>query len=1420
MRQDDLDPEQAELLGLLLGDDEPPASAAISRHPGGPAPLSYAQRQLYLVEQLFPGTGSYLVGLGVRLTGALQPDALTRALQQLLERNTALRTRFLPGDGEPVQEVVPAARLAVPTVDLRHLAAPERDQLLAQVTREELSRPFDLAAGLLLRTYLFALQDDEHVLLAVTHHINADAWSMAVFARDLIALYDAFASGRPDPLPAPAVQMIDVAAWERRHRVVRPDELAWWRDTLADAPPLALPTDRPRPARPDFAGARVHFELPRDAADGLRALARQTGATLYAVVLAGLLAVFARHAGHDDIVVGTPIAARGRPELERAFGVLVDVLALRTRVDLQGPFRDLVLAAAATVRGALAHKDVPFELVVDELRRKRDASHNPVFQVSYALFAFPDTRTSAAGLTVSAYPLPSPSAKFDLTVDLWDDPRGTIHGYFEYATALWDEPTIARMRDHLRTLLIAAAAAPQTPVYALPLLTPSERHALLVAWNATQAPIPAGTIHAGFFAAAERLSQKPAVIGDDLQLDYRGLADAARLLAARLHAAGVRRGDRVGVCVRRGAPLIVALLGALRAGAAYVPLDPEFPAERSQWMLADAGVAALISDGSHAALGPVTAPILAPLSATESPLEPPLEPPPDTADADDLAYVLYTSGSTGRPRGVAVRHRNVQNFFAGMDDRIGDAPGVWLAVTSAAFDISVLELLWTLTRGFTVVVQPTLRAAQAPAPAADLRLGLMFFSSEATAPGRDAYRLVLDGARIADETGLAAVWLPERHFDRFGGLFPNPSVIAAALAATTRRISLRAGSVVLPLHHPVRVVEEWSVVDNLSDGRVELAFASGWHADDFVLAPADYSDRRARMIAQIDELRRLWRGEPVTLPGGAGPVTPTTYPRPVQREPPLWLTAAGNPETFRLAGELGFSVLTHLLGQDPASLADKIASYRAAWRSAGHPGQGRVALMLHTLLADDDEAALSAAEEPFLAYLRSSLDLFGRLVERLAPGSAAARLSPEDADALLRRGYRRLVRESGLFGSPDSARPLLHRLAALGVDEIACLIDFGVPTELALAGVRRIAALQAALRDGGEHDLAATIRRHGVTHLQCTPSLLRLTGTAGLAGLSRLLLGGEALPPDLLDSLPDIPIDNMYGPTETTIWSTTGAVRRGEPITLGRPIRNTRLYVVDAFAQPVPIGVPGELWIGGAGVASGYWNLPEPSAARFITDPFVPGERVYRTGDRVRWLADGRLQYLGRDDDQIKLRGHRVEPGEVEAALARVPGVAQAVVVARPDPRGELRLIAYLVPHADADASLVASVQAAARAALPAYLVPALFVVADALPLTPNGKIDRKALPDPDELTAPTPHRPPEGALEATLARLFAEVLARPQVSRDADFFALGGHSLLAAHLVGRIEQELGTKLPLITMLEHPTVQALATKLSQEAGAP
>lgn len=1279
MSLEGLSPEQLELLGLLM-DEEPAAPGAIPRVGEGPAPLSFAQRQLFLFERLFPGTPAYGVSLGVRLDGPLRHEALETALGGLVARHTALRTAFTLDGDEPVQRVLPPWRLRLPVVELSHLPEPEREPTLWRVVEEEQARPWELGEGRLLRALLFALTPERHVLLLCSHHINTDALSMGMLAQDLVALLDAATRGLPDPLPPPGLQMIDVAAWERQRRAVRPEDVAFWREKLAEAPPLNLPTDRPRPARPSFRGSRVRLELPRATAEALRALAREAGTTLYVPVLAGLCAVLSRWAGHEDVVVGTPIAARGQPELERVFGFLVNVLALRTKIDPDAPFRALMEAARETVNGAFAHQELPFELLVDELKVKRDASANPIFQVSFALFRFPEVPQTAAGLTVTPLHLPSVSSKFDLTLDLWDQPGGTIFGFLEFAHDLWDTATIERLRDHLLVLLGAAAGAPHTPVRALPLLPAPERHTVLVGFNATAGPLPGGTVHGAIGAIAAANPRKLAVVGEDQRLDYAALWRAAGALAGRLRAAGVRRGDRVGVIVRRGASLVVAMLGALRAGAAYVPLDPDFPTARLQHVVLDAGLAALVSDGSHAARLPeLDLPVLAPQGEDAAP-------PADEAAPTDLAYILYTSGSTGRPRGVAVRHDNVVSFFAGMDDRIPGPPGVWLALTSVSFDISVLELLWTLARGWTVVVQPGLVEASAPEPASALRFSLFYFASESGARGREAYRLLLEGAKIADEAGLEAVWMPERHLDRFGGIYPNPSVTAAAVAAITRRISLRSGSVVVPLHHPLRLAEEWSVVDNLSDGRVQLAVASGWHANDFVFAPDAYKDRKVRTFEGIEQLRRLWRGEAVSFPGGAGEVQARLYPPPVQAELPIWITAAGNPETFRAAGEGGFFLLTHLLGQGIDGLAERVRVYRDAWAAAGHPGRGRVALMLHTLLAEDAEEALELAREPFLAYLRQSLDLAGQLVARLAPESALASLSPDEIDAMVRHGYRRFVHEAGLFGTPRSVLPLVRRLAEAGVDEIGALLDFGVPTDAALASVRHLAELQATLSEGQERGIAAQIRRHGVTHLQCTPSLLRAIDPSALAPLRQLLLGGEPLPPALLAALPPgLAVENMYGPTETTIWSTTGAVSASEPVTIGRPIRNTRCYVVDRWGQPTPVGVPGELWIGGPGVAEGYWGLPEDTAARFLADPWVPGGRVYRTGDRARWLPDGRLQFLGRLDHQVKIRGHRVEPGEVEAVLSRLPGVAAAVV--HPRMVGEeARLCAWIVP-AEGDAA-------------------------------------------------------------------------------------------------------------------------------------
>jgi natural product biosynthesis luciferase-like monooxygenase protein len=510
------------------------------------------------------------------------------------------------------------------------------------------------------------------------------------------------------------------------------------------------------------------------------------------------------------------------------------------------------------------------------------------------------------------------------------------------------------------------------------------------------------------------------------------------------------------------------------------------------------------------------------------------------------------------------------------------------------------------------------------------------------------------------------------------------------LSAVTSKIQIRAGSVVIPLQDPIRVAEEWATLDHLSRGRAGLAFASGWHADDFVLAPEDYTDRRAAMLLGIETVQKLWRGETIRRKNGVGrEIEVRIYPVPVQSAIPIWLTAAGNVTTFQEAGKRGYRVLTHLLGQSVAELGEKIAAYRQAYREAGHAGEGYVTLMVHYFLGRDLQEVHRRVRRPFLNYLRSSVDLTARLADQ--HGLDARKLSPDDINALLEHGYDRYVEKSALIGTPDSCRALFDQLCELGVDEMAGLVDFGLATEDVLTSLE----LFPELRDGKstwdtqDESFAGQIVRHSVTHLQCTPSLARLLlddshTRAALGRLREFLVGGEELPLPLAKELADVvpgAVRNMYGPTETTVWSSSFQVPAGcSAVRIGSPLANSRIYVLDPQGQLAPIGVIGEIIIGGTAVTRGYHQRPDLTAQRFIDDPFVPGARAYRTGDLGRMRADGTLEFLGRRDSQIKLRGHRIELGDIEAALRKCPGVLEAATTVHPDAAGEPRLCAYVVP--------------------------------------------------------------------------------------------------------------------------------------------
>lgn len=1055
-----------------------------------------------------------------------------------------------------------------------------------------------------------------------------------------------------------------------------------------------------------------------------------------------------------------------------------------------------------------------------------------------------------------------------LVVDRLDDARAepgselTIAMARDGSAARWlfdaaklSAAQVAQLQQQWHALATAAAGAPERAIAELPLMSDALAHQVLHDWNALRTDgQPLACVHHLFEAQAARTPARTALVAHGIELSYGELDKRANRVAAQLVAMGVGPDVLVGLCLPRGIELIVGLLAIHKAGGAYVPLDPAYPRDRIAYMLDDAQAAVLITDRQHAPQAQAATKVLLledalQLSNSDERID-------GGAKPEHLAYVIYTSGSTGKPKGVMVEHRNVVNFFAGMDQHLdANFAGTWLAVTSLSFDISVLELCWTLARGYTVVVaseeQKLGAGGSAPRGAhasRKLDFSLFYFSADENEGGQDKYRLLLEGAKYADKNGFAAVWTPERHFHAFGGLYPNPAVAGAAVAAVTEHIGIRAGSVVLPLHHPARVAEEWSVVDNISKGRVGISFASGWQPNDFALMPGNFADNKNVMLRNIEVVRKLWRGESVAFDGPLGkPVELRTLPRPVQKELPYWVTSAGNPQTFIDAGRIGANVLTHLLGQSVEELAEKITAYRKAYKEAGHAGEGFVSLMLHSFVGTDMAAVRAAVKQPLIAYLKTSLHLVKQYawsfpafkrregMDAKDQGSIDLQsLSADEMDALLEHSFERYFEDSGLFGTPESCLAMIDRIKAVGVDDVACLIDFGIASDTVLAHLPHLNALREQSMPaaaGGDASLADLMARHRVTHLQCTPSMARMLAAddaarAGLAKLSCMMVGGEAFPPTLARDLAGLvqgKVMNMYGPTETTIWSAVHTVGKDASgvIPLGRPLANQQVHIVDSRLQPLPPGVPGELAIGGDGVVRGYFQRPDLTAERFVPNTVSQqGGRLYRTGDLARWRhnddGSGVLEFLGRLDHQVKVRGYRIELGEIEAALAEQAGVAQAVVMAREDQPGDARLVAYLVARGGASLDGTA-LRDALRERLPEFMLPSAFVILGEFPHTPNGKIDRKALPAPDaaspaastaEFVAPT------GDLESQIAEVWKDVLKLATVGTRDNFFDLGGHSLLAVQAHRRLKEALRRDLSITDIFRFPTIQSLATYLA------
>ncbi len=1035
---------------------ETPAPVAVVSA-AGQAPCTPAQAALWFIERWSEHPGLYHIVERWRLPEGWDANALQRALDALVARHPSLRTGFIAIDGEPVQRIDAQAHCPLERI------SPDDADAHAE-------RAFTLDRPPLARAALWTDADGRTVLQWVVHHLVSDGWSQSVLRRDLSALHDAERDGRPAQLPPLRLTCADHAA-RLQVRLAGPrgaQLLNYWRSALADLPVLDLPTDRPRPAQPDYAGASFECALDAALTTRLRALARASGCTLYMVLLAAWALLLARWSRQDDIAIGTPVAGRDQGEFDGVAGLFVNTLVMRIAVAADQPLPALLADVRNRVLSAFDHADQPFEGLVRALQPARERGRNPLFQTLFVLQPADDLRLQLGGRAADALPVNRPVAKFDLTLEV----RETGHALqmsIEYARALFDPDTVARMAGHLSTLLHAFADQDPHAVAALPLLTAGEQQALH-AFNDSATAYPADATLASLFEqVVARRPYAVALVGDGHTLSYGELNARANRIAHRLRALGAGPDRCVGLCMKRSLDQAVALLGIVKAGAAYLPVDPDYPAARIDYMLRDAGVTVVLTANDAPVIDGVQRLQLDDDGITGAPADN----PPPSGDARSLAYVLYTSGSTGQPKGVMVEQRSVVRLVRDTGYARLDADETLLLLAPPTFDAATFELWGALLNGARCVVHP---------------------EAVPTAAGLKA---------VIREQGVST----------------------------------------------------------------------------------------------------------------------------------MWLTAA----------------------------------------------------------------------------------LFNTLIDE----------------------------------QPDALR-----------------------------------------------------------------------------GLRQLLTGGEALSVPHVRraqaALPGVVLINGYGPTEGTTFTCCHTIPSPLPedctaIPIGRPIANTTVHVLDAAMQPVPVGVEGELWIGGAGVARGYLGRPDLSAERFVPDPWSaePGARLYRSGDRVRWRADGTLDFIGRNDEQIKLRGFRIEPGEIEAALTALPGVQQAAVMLRPTPAGERRLLAWVAGEALDGAALRAHL----AAQLPTYMLPSVVIPLERFPLTANGKLDRARLPDPAAASGGTAGARPRDAAERHLLAIWESLFGRDGLSVDDDFFAIGGHSLLAVRMADAIERSFGQRLPLDTFwFRARTVRAIAGLLRDASG--
>ena len=1386
----------------------------------GALPLSFAQQRLWFIHQMQPDSASYHLPGAFRLTGALDTAALARSLSEIVRRHTALRTTF--SRDEPRQRIAPAEPVALPITDLCTLPATERLAEALRLAGEEARRPFDLTRAPLLRLHLWKLAEEEHVALITMHHIVSDGWSINLFVKELTILYAAYVAGQFSPLPELPIQYSDYVQWQRAwlQGDVLETQLAYWKKQLADKPALVeLPTDRPRPVRQTFRGASQSFTLSADLSAAIKGLSRREGVTTFMIFLTALQTLLYRYTGQADLSVGTPIANRNRVESEGLIGFFVNMLVIRTQFDGNLSFRELLQRVRQIALDAYAHQDLPFEMLVDALETARSLDRNPLFQVALAVHETNNQATNFAGLTLEPLEIESSAAIFDLLFYVEDDGQ-RFSGRLQYSTDLFDTSTVTRLLAHWQWFLEAIVDHPTQKVGQVSLLTAVEKQ-LLVTWNQTQAAYPStAAVHHLFEAQVERTPDAVAVI-EDLrfvnrqpkivnQLTYRQLNERANQLAHALQMHGVGPETIVGICLERSPELLIALYAVLKAGGAYLPLDPTYPAERLGFMLTDANVHVLLTQESLRNRLPATPAQVICLDhdgaqfASHS-----IANPSSVVQTEHLAYVIYTSGSTGKPKGVMIQHGSLVNYGWWAKQHYLQGESLDFALYSSfAFDLTVTSLFVPLLAGGRIVIYP-----------------------ENTA----GYPAILD---VVQTDLVDIIKLTPAHL----------TLVTDLIGATTKLKKLIVGGEDFKTNLAQKIIEQRNDIEIYNEyGPTEATVGCMLHRfDPLSDHAASVPIGKPAANQQIYLLDTNLNPTPIGVIGeiyigGAGVArgylnrpdltAERLVPDPLQSGQKLYRT--GDLARWKAMGQLEFlgrrdqQIKWHgfrvELGEIEAALQSHPTIQACIVDLQSTPIQSDVPVAQAEpiqncvrcgLPSNHPEAKLNAAGvcriclmyEQYKAQAAQyfkSMDEFYTLVDTMK----ATRTG--DYDCLLL-----------LSGGKDSTYVLYQLVKVMGLKVLTFTLDNGFIAEGAKANIRRV------VNDlGVDHIFGTTpamntifadsLMRYSNVCNGCFKTIYTLSMNVARQKSIKTIVTGLSRGQIFETRLQDLfrtqrvaveQMDEIILEARKAYHRMDDAVSRCLDVTIFQQDATfDTLQIVDFYRycnveleemlaflaqhapwiRPADTGRSTNCLINEAGIyvhkkERGYHNYALPYSWDVIL------------GHKTRQAALAEL-----DDD--------INEANVKRILQAV-GYDEQAKQAHPT---EKRLVAYYVANQEIEASVL---RAHLAQHLPAYMIPTAFISLHELPLTSNGKIDRQVLPTPDQLpSSATPTlMPPRTATEEAVAQIWREVLGVTQVSVDANFFALGGHSMLTVQLIHRLNEQFAVRLSVQHLFEQPTVAALA----------